>query len=102
MASEVGVGAIAAEDFWGGVPRVICKVEKDSSCSVFLLVYYTSSHKAAFNKCACSGDAPREHGYKQVSMITADKQPRIEMFHAQVDVIMFATKRVDLKDVTGH
>ena len=44
-------------------------MEKDSPCSVFLLVWYTSYHRAAFNKRACSGDALRERGYKQVSLI---------------------------------
>ena len=72
------------------------------SCRLFILVWYISSHIAAFNKSACSGDALRERGYKQVSLIPADKQPRIELFHAEVDVIMFAAKLVDLKDVTRH
>ena len=81
---------------------MICKVEKDSPCSVFLLVWYTSSHGATFNKCACSGDALRERRYKQFLLIPADKQPHIELFHAEVDVILFATKRVYPKDVTGH
>ena len=45
---------------------------------------------------------PFMNGYKQVSLIPSDKQPCIELFHAEVDVILFATKRVDPKDVTGH
>ena len=81
---------------------MIFKVEKHSSCSVFLLVWYISSHGAAFNKCVCSGDDLHERGYKQVLLIPADKQPCIELFHAKVDVILFAKKRVDSKDVTGH
>ena len=39
MAGEVGVGAIGAVNFCGGVPQVIWNVEKDLSCSVFILVW---------------------------------------------------------------
>ena len=81
---------------------MISQVEEDSSCRVFFLVWYTSSNVSAFNKCACSSDALRERRYKKVTLIPADKQPNIELFHAEVDVILFATKRVDPKDVTGH
>ena len=81
---------------------MICQVEEDSSCRVFIIVWYTSSNRAAFNKYVCSRDALRERGYKQVTLIPADKQPRIKLLHAEVDVILFATKRVDLKDVTRH
>ena len=88
--------------FLGVFPWVICQVEEDSSCHVFILVWYTSSHRSVFNKCVCSGDSLCERGYKQVTLTPADKQPCIKLFHAEVDVIMFATKRVDPKDVTRH
>ena len=77
-------------------------MEEDSSFRIFFIVWFTSSHGAAFNKGACSGDALRERGYYQVSLIPADKQPGVELFHAQVDVVLFAAKRVGLKDVTRH
>ena len=77
-------------------------MEEDSSCCVFLLVWYPFSHGVAFNKCAGSGDALCEHGYKKVILIPVDKQPCIKLFHEEGDVLLFATKRVDLKDVTGH
>ena len=77
-------------------------MEEDSSCHVFFLVWYTSSQGSAFNKCACSCDALCDCGYKQVILIPADKQPSIKIFHVEVNVILFATKRVDPKDATGH
>ena len=81
---------------------MICQVEEDTNLCVFILVWYTYSHGAAFNECVCSCDALQDHGYQQIMLIPADKQPRIEILHAEVDVILFATKRVDPKDVTRH
>ena len=81
---------------------MICQVEEDSSCRVFIRVCYTSLHGAAFNKCACFRYALCERGYQQVMMIPADKQPCIKLLHAEIDVILFATKQVDPKDVTVH
>ena len=46
-------------------------MEKHSSCRVFLLVWFTSSHGATFNKSACSGDALCERGYQQDLLILA-------------------------------
>ena len=77
-------------------------MEEDLSCRVFILVWYTSSHGAAFNKCTCSGDALRKRGYQKITLILVDKQPRIKFLHAAVDVVLFAKKPVDPKDVTGH
>ena len=102
MAGEVGVGAIGTGDFLRLGPLGDMLDGRRLVLLCFFLVCYTFSHRAAFNKCACSGDALREHGYKQVMLIPADKQPHIKLFHAEVDVILFATKRVDMKDVTGH
>ena len=77
-------------------------MEEDSSFIIFFLACFTSSNGSAFNKGACSDDALRKRGYKQISLIPADKQPGVELLHAQVDVILLAAKRVDPKDVTGH
>ena len=41
-------------------------------------------------------------GDQQITMISADKQPRIKFLHAAVDVILFAAERMDLKDVIRH
>ena len=35
-------------------------------------------------------------------LIFVDMHPRIKLLHVTVDVILFAAKRLDLKDVTGH
>ena len=81
---------------------MICQVEEDSSCNVFILVWYTSYHRAAFNKGVCSGDALRERGYRQVTLIPVDKHPCIKLLHGEVDVILLATKRMYPKDVTRN
>ena len=81
---------------------MICQVEEDTTLCVFILVWYTSSHGAMFNECACYRDALHEHGYRQITLIPADMQPRIELFHAEIYVILFATKRVDPKNVIVH
>ena len=81
---------------------MICQVEEDTTLCVFILVWYTSSHGAAFNECVCSRDALRERGYQQITLIPMDKQPHIKLFHTEVDVILFATKQVDPKDVTRY
>ena len=81
---------------------MICKVEEDSSCHVFFLVFYTYLHGATFNKCVCSDDALRGRAYKQLTLISVDKQPCIKNLHVEVNVILFARKRVNPKDVTGH
>ena len=81
---------------------VVGEVEEDSSFVFFFLACFASSNGAAFNKGARSDDALRKRGYKQISLIPADKQPGVELLHAQVDVILLAAKRVDSKDVTGH
>ena len=81
---------------------MICQMEEDTTLCVFVLVWYTSSHRAAFNKCACSRDALCELRYKKITLITADKQPHIELLHAEGDVILFAAKLMDPKDVIGH
>ena len=93
---------LALETFCVGFPRVICHVEEDTTLCVFILAWYTSPHGAAFNECVCYRDALRGRGYQQITLIPTDKQPRIKLFHAEVDVILFATKRVDPRDVTGN
>ena len=44
MTGEVSVGAIGDVEFLRWVPQVICQVEEDLSCCVFILVWYTSFH----------------------------------------------------------
>ena len=77
-------------------------MEEYSSFVFFFLACFSSSNGAAFNKGACSDDALCKRGYKQILLIPADKQPGVELLHAQVDVILLAAKRVDSKDVTGN
>ena len=93
---------LALENFLGGVPWVICQVEEDTTLCDFILVWFRSSQRAAFIKCACSCDALRDCGYQKITLILADKQPSIKLFHVEVNVILFATKRLDPKDVPGH
>ena len=81
---------------------MVGEVEEDSSFVFFFLACFASSNGAAFNKGARSDDALRKRGYQQISLVSADKQPGVELLHAQVDVILLAAKRVDSKDVTGH
>ena len=88
--------------FGGWVPRVVGQVEENSSFILFFLACFESSNGAAFNKGARSNDALCERGKKQVSLISVDKQPGVELLHAQVDVVLFAANLVDPKDVTGH
>ena len=99
---EKVLATLALKVFGGWVPRVVGQVEEYSSFVLFFLACFASSNGAAFNKDACSDDALRKRWYKQISLIPADKQPGIELLHAQVDVILLAAKRVDPKDVTGH
>ena len=42
-----------------------------------------------------SCDALCEHMNQKITMITADEQPHIELFHDTVDVILVAAKRMD-------
>ena len=88
--------------FGGWVPRVVGQVEEDSYFSIFFRACFASSNGTAFIKGACSDDALRERGYWQILLIPANKQPVVELLHAQVDVVLIAAKRVDPKDVTGH
>ena len=81
---------------------MICYVEEDTTFCVFILFLYTWLHEAAFNKFACSRDALQERGYQEITLISLDKQSCIKLLHAEVDVILFATKLLDSKDVTGH
>ena len=93
---------LALKVFVGWVPRVVGQVEEDSSFILFFLACFASSNGAAFNKGACSDDALCECGYQQISLILADKQPGVELLHAQFDVVLLTAKRVDPKDITGH
>ena len=70
-------------------------MEEYSSFIIFFLICFTSSRGAAFNKGTCSNDALFEHGYYHVLLISADKLPGIELFHAQVGVVLFAAKQLD-------
>ena len=46
---------------------MICQVEEDTNLSVFILVWYTSPHKVAFNECASSRDTLREREYQKIT-----------------------------------
>ena len=92
----------ALKIFGGWVPQVVGQMEEDSSFILFFLACFESSNGAAFNKGARSNDALCECGYQQISLILADKQPGVELLHAQVDVVLLVANRVDQKDVTGH
>ena len=91
---------LALKVFGGWVPWVVGEVEEDSSFVFFFLACLASSNRDAFNKGASSDDALRKRGYKQISLIPADKQPGVELLHAQVNVVLFAAKKVDPKDLT--
>ena len=81
---------------------MVGEAEEDSSFVFFFLACFASSNGSAFNKGARSDDALCERGYWQIFLIPADKQPGVELLHAQVDVFLRAAKRVDSTDVTGH
>ena len=73
---------LALKVFGGWVPRVVGQVEEYSSFVFFVLACFATSNGAAFNKGARSDDALRKRGYKQISLIPADKQPGVELLHA--------------------
>ena len=47
-------------------------------------------------------DALCKRGNQKTTLISADEQPRIELFHAEVDVLFVTANLVDAKDVTRH
>ena len=87
MADVVSVGAIRAVDLLRLGPLDDTRDEKYTTFRVLLLIWDVSSNEAAFNKCACSRDALRKIRNQQITLIAADKQPCIKIFHAVVDVI---------------
>ena len=81
---------------------MISQMGEEMNFCVLILIEGASSNGAAFNKCACSCYSLQERRNHQITLIAADEQPHIELFHAPIDVLLVTTKRVDVKDVTRH
>ena len=58
------------------------------------------SNGSAFNKYARSRGALRKLRNQKIILMATDDQPCIKLFHVAVDVILVASKLMDVKDVT--
>ena len=99
---EKVLAPLALKVFGGLVPRVVGQVEEDSSFVFFFLACFASSNGAAFNKGARSNVALRERGYKQISLIPADKQPAHEAVLRQVACPWVSAKFANTHVHEGH